>query len=66
MKVDGTLTGPVASAGGLARELEDAGYDAVWTIEGPNDPFLPHVIAAEHTARIELRNRHRRGLRATR
>ena len=54
MKVDGTLMGPVASAGGLAGELEDAGYDAAWTIEGPNDPFLPHVIAAEHTARIEL------------
>ena len=37
-----------------ARALEAAGYDGVYTFEGPHDPFFPLLVAAEHTERIEL------------
>ena len=56
MKVD---TGMMAARArrhraGRARELEDLGYDGLITAETGHDPFLPLVIAAEHTERIEL------------
>ncbi|HEV3451643.1 MAG TPA: LLM class F420-dependent oxidoreductase [Acidimicrobiia bacterium] len=55
MKVDGGLPGAdpeeVARA---ARELEDVGYDGGLTAETSHDPFLPLVVAAEHTERLEL------------
>ena len=37
-----------------ARELEELGYDGVLTAETSHDPFLPLVVAAEHTERVEL------------
>ncbi|MBW2423052.1 MAG: LLM class F420-dependent oxidoreductase [Deltaproteobacteria bacterium] len=37
-----------------ARALEAAGFDGMVTAELANDPFLPLVLAAEHTERIEL------------
>ena len=37
-----------------ARRLEEAGYSGAWTAETSRDPFLPHMIASEHTQRIEL------------
>src|SRR5919106_205658 len=55
MKVDGGLVGVgLDEVGERARELEDAGYDGAYTFEGPHDPFLPLLLAAEHTERIEL------------
>ena len=55
MKVDGTLVGvDLTEVGDRARELEDAGYDGAFTFEGPHDPFLPLVSAAQHTERIDL------------
>lgn len=54
MKVDGALGLNLEGAARAAREAEDAGYDGVWTAETSHDPFLPHVIAAEHTDRLEL------------
>ncbi len=48
------LVGPLGSAGAQAQDLEDAGYSGGWTIEGANDPFLPHVLAAEHSTSLEL------------
>ncbi len=48
------LAGPLRAAGEQARELEDAGYSGGWTIEGAHDPFLPHVLAAEHSTSLEL------------
>ncbi len=38
----------------MARALEDAGYDGCWTGEINHDPFLPMLLAAEHTSTIEL------------
>ncbi len=53
MKVDGGL-GALATAGTTARSLEEAGYDGAWSAETSHDPFLPHVLAADATDRLEL------------
>jgi len=53
VKVDGGI-GWGAGAGVTARKLEDAGYDGAWTAETNHDPFLPHVLAATATERLEL------------
>lgn len=37
-----------------ATALEQGGYDGGWTAETSHDPFLPLLLAAEHTSRIEL------------
>ena len=39
---------------GRARELEALGYDGAFTFEGPHDPFLPLLLAAEHSERLQL------------
>jgi probable F420-dependent oxidoreductase len=55
MKVDGALVGVgLDDVAARARELEDAGYDGAYTFEAPHDPFLPLLLAAEHTERLEL------------
>ena len=53
MKVDGGL-GALATAGTTARSLEEAGYDGAWSAATSHDPFLPHVLAADATDRLEL------------
>ena len=51
---------PIAVDGGLifedmahvrakVEELEEIGYDGIYTFEGSSDGFIPFVIAAEHT-----------------
>ncbi len=37
-----------------ARRIEELGFDGVTTPEAGHDPFLPLMIAAEHTQRIAL------------
>lgn len=37
-----------------ARKLEELGFDGVTSPEAGHDPFLPLVIAAEHTERVKL------------
>ena len=56
MKVDSGLLGisDLSKVGAAARELEAQGFDALVTAEVDSDPFLPLVLAAEHTQRIEL------------
>ncbi len=56
MKVDGGygVTGGLAGAGAKAKAQQDAGYSGFWTAETAHDPFLPLVLAAEHTDTIEL------------
>ncbi|MGW9212253.1 TIGR03617 family F420-dependent LLM class oxidoreductase [Embleya sp. NPDC055664] len=46
LAVDTLLDAPLARAGDRARELREAGFDGVFTFEGPNDVFLPLVPAA--------------------
>ena len=54
MKVDGGIGTDLAKAGANAREAEAAGYAGVWTAETRHDPFLPLLLAAEHTEQLEL------------
>lgn len=54
MKVDGGLFSDLARVPELARTLEGQGYDGCWTGEINHDPFLPLLLAAEHTSRLEL------------
>ncbi len=54
MKVDGGVPVELARAGEGAAELERAGYSGGWTAETSHDPFLPLVLAAEHTTTLEL------------
>ena len=58
MKVDGKLgAGQTAAVIEEARRHEKAGYDGLWSSESAHDPFLPLVLAAEHTERMELGTR---------
>jgi probable F420-dependent oxidoreductase len=54
MRVDGGLSLDLRKAGASAKDLEAAGYDGAWTAETSHDPFLPLLLAAEHTERLEL------------
>lgn len=56
MKIDSGLLGTadLEQIPAQARALEAQGYDGMVTAEIANDPFLPLVLAAEHTERIEL------------
>mgnify|MGYP001275646427 CR=1 FL=1 len=38
----------------LARFADEAGFDGVWTFETAHEPFLPLVLAAEHSQRLSL------------
>jgi probable F420-dependent oxidoreductase len=55
MRVDGPLVTPaLAEVASAAQAMEAAGYDGAFTFEGPHDPFLPLVLAADATERLEL------------
>lgn len=54
MKVDGGIPADLSKAGPGARRVEEQGYDGAWSAETQHDPFLPLVLAAEHTTRVEL------------
>lgn len=38
----------------LTRAVEEIGFDGLWTAEAGADAFLPLVLAAEHSRRIDL------------
>ena len=55
MRVDaGLVAMHLADVPARVRELEALGYDGLFTFEGQTDPFLPLVLAAEHTSRAQL------------
>ena len=54
MKIDGGIRPNLRHAAADAEKAEQAGYDAVWTAETSHDPFLPLLLAAEHTESIGL------------
>ncbi len=54
MLVDGTLGFDPVGVVAEAREAEAAGYDGIWSAETSHDPFLPLVLAAEHTERVQV------------
>ncbi len=53
MKIHTMLPG-LEDAGDQARRLEALGVDGVFTFEGPRDVFMPLVLAAANTSRVEL------------
>ena len=54
MQVDHYLGPNVDGAGDRAHALEAAGVDGIFTAEAAHGPFLPLVLAAEHTERATL------------
>jgi probable F420-dependent oxidoreductase len=46
MRVDTQLTAALGAVADQARQLRDAGFDGVFTFEGPHDVFFPLVEAA--------------------
>jgi probable F420-dependent oxidoreductase len=54
MRVDAALDATLAQVPARIRELEELGFDAAITTETSHDPFLPLLLAAEHSRRIEL------------
>lgn len=55
MKVDGKLGAwQTTAVVDEARRHEKAGYDGLWSSESAHDPFLPLVLAAEHTERMAV------------
>ncbi|MEM7346240.1 MAG: LLM class flavin-dependent oxidoreductase, partial [Chloroflexota bacterium] len=38
----------------VAQAADEIGFDGLWTSEGGNDGFLPLVLAAEHSQRMNL------------
>jgi alkanesulfonate monooxygenase SsuD/methylene tetrahydromethanopterin reductase-like flavin-dependent oxidoreductase (luciferase family) len=49
-----TALGGIESSSGAAAAAAEAGYDGVFTGELNNDPFLPLVLAAGATERIDI------------
>lgn len=54
LKIDGGIPNRLDRVVEAAVELEQADCDGGWTAETSHDPFLPLLLAAEHTTRIEL------------
>jgi probable F420-dependent oxidoreductase len=54
VKVDCHIASVLSSAGQEARDAERVGYDGIWTAETSHDPFLPLVLAAENTERVDI------------
>ncbi len=55
MKFDTNLMAPdIAQMPAMIRAIEDMGFDGMWTPEVNHDAFLPLVLAAEHSERIDI------------
>ncbi len=56
MKVDALIgfDTHLADVPDLAARAEALGFSAIWTAETRHDPFLPLVLAAEHTKRLRM------------
>ena len=51
MKIDAALlVHDLSQMPALARFADDAGFDGIWTFETSHEPFLPLVLAAEHSS----------------
>ncbi|HJO24646.1 MAG: TIGR03617 family F420-dependent LLM class oxidoreductase [Myxococcota bacterium] len=51
---EGQGTADIAGIAAASRRTEELGYDGVTAPEAGHDPFLPLVVAAEHTEQIKL------------
>lgn len=55
MKIDGSLlVHDLSRMPALARFADQTGFDGLWTFETAHEPFLPLLLAAEHSRRLSL------------
>ncbi|GAS95014.1 oxidoreductase [Mycolicibacterium canariasense] len=54
LSIDRGMPSDLDKVPAAARALEAQGYDGCWTGEVNHDPFLPLLLAAEHTSRMQL------------
>ena len=54
LRIDRGIPSELARVPGIVGELERAGYDGCWAGEIDHDPFLPVLLAAEHSSRLEI------------
>ena len=54
MKVDAGIGFDAKDAAEVARRAEEAGFAGIWCPETGHDPFLPLLLAGEHTEHLEL------------
>lgn len=55
MKLDASLlVHDLEQMPALARFADDTGFDGIWTFETAHEPFLPLVLAAEHSRRLTV------------
>jgi probable F420-dependent oxidoreductase len=54
LRVDRGIPNQLSRVPEVATALEEQGYDGCWTGEINHDPFLPLLLAAEHTTRLEI------------
>jgi len=55
MKIDAALlVHDLNQMPAVARFADDAGFDGIWTFETSHEPFLPLVLAAEHSSRMSV------------
>lgn len=54
LKIDRGIPSDLDRVPDVARAHQAAGYDGCWTGEIDHDPFLPLLLAAEHTSTIEI------------
>jgi len=53
MKLDtGLLTHDLQRMPAIAQAADEIGFDGLWTFETANEPFLPLVLAAEHSQHL--------------
>ena len=54
LRIDRGIPSELARVPGVVGALERRGYDGCWAGEIDHDPFLPVLLAAEHTTRLEV------------
>lgn len=54
MKLDAVFHGSPREAGDEARRLERIGLRGMWSLDTGHNPFMPLLLAAEHTTRMEI------------
>ena len=54
LSIDRGIPSDLNAVPARAREIEQQGYDGCWTGEINHAPFLPLLLAAEHTSRLQL------------
>jgi len=52
--IDGPFYAGLGDAATEAARLARIGYDGVYTLEGPSDPFMPLAIASEHQPELTI------------